>query len=420
VHPNQYHSGDVMQSERFPKNVIRYTVIAFLVGYFNRELGISFYQMSTRASELTSFQSHIVTVIGVCIPLLLVYVSGILADTYGRRLIWAVSLFLYGGGMVVLGASVPVTSTPVAPFTSFASILASAILYSFPPALTILSLAWLFDHEGRNGLKNAHGLLHILSALAILVGMSITMESFLNFRTKLILTGVIALAAGCLAVTFPENYGSRSSWKETNKTVVNQFISRRVLHLVVLYSIFMGFPVAVSDSALIHFINATVMSDISTASSLQEFFTASYIIFMVVSFCAGILLLFMKKIDYRKLIVYPMILVVIFYFLLPIVPEVQLYFILDGARLFGSFLIGIGIIILVNDSITENRATALAVLTLLMTIPTMLTIFWNVVLSAVAWEMACVIAGALAVISLVYLNQAARISEKDTLYTDND
>lgn len=395
-----------MQLEKFPKNVIRYAVVLFLVGYFRGVLKISFYQVSTKwGPELTPFQSHVVKVISYVFPLLLVYVSGILADKYGRRLVWSASLFVYGGGMVGLGALYLEPSHPLAMFASFESLCAATVLFSFPSALAISSVAWLFDHEGKKGLKNAHGLLYILSALPILAGIIIQLEGSLNTGTNLMLTGVIALVAGGLVVTFPENYGSQSSWKETNKTVVNQFISKRVLQLIVAYSIFMGFPLAVSGSAMVHFMSMT--SDFT-----PELFTPSYIIFIAVSLCVGILILLMKRIDYKKLIVYPMVIIIIFYFLLPFPPTILWFFILDGVYLFGLFLIQIGIILLVNDSITENRATALAVMTLLMAIPTLLTFFWNMVLDTIEWEMACVIAGALAIISLVYLNQAVKIHEE--------
>lgn len=395
-----------MQLEKFPKNVIRYAVILFLVGYFRRVLKISFYEVSTKwGPELTPFQSHVVKITSFVFPFLLVYMSGILADKYGRRLVWAVSLFLYGGCMVGLGVLAPVPSHPLATFASFESLLAATVLYSFPSAFAISSVAWLFDHEGKKGLKNAHGILHILSALPILAGMIITLESSLNTGTNLMLTGVIALAAGGLVVTFPENYGSQSSWKEINKTVVNQFISKKVLQLIVAYSIFMGFPLAVFGSAMIHFM-------LMTSDFKPELFTLYYIIFIAVSLCAGILIVLMKRINYRKLIVYPMIIVILFYFLLPFPPTILWYFILDGGYLFVSYLIQIGIVLLVNDSITENRATALAVMTLLMAIPTLLTFFWNMVLTTIEWEMACVIAGALALISLVYLNQAVEIHEE--------
>ncbi|MBU7027570.1 MAG: hypothetical protein HXS48_11605 [Theionarchaea archaeon] len=320
-------------------------------------------------------------------------------------MVWSVSLFVYGGCMVGLGILSPEPSHPLAVFASFESLLAATVLFSFPSAFAISSVAWLFDYEGKKGLKNAHGLLHILSALPVLAGIIITLESSLSTGTNLILTGVIALAAGGLVVTFPENYGSQSSWKEINKTVVNQFISKKVLQLIVAYSIFMGFPFAVSGSALIHFMS--MISDFT-----PETFTPYYIIFIAVSLCVGILILLMKRINYRKLIVYPMIIVILFYFLLPILPTLLWFFILDGGYLFGSFLIQIGIILLVNESITENRATALAVITLLMAIPTLLTFFWNMVLDTIEWEMACVIAGALAIISLVYLNRAVKTHEE--------
>lgn len=366
---------------------------------------------TTWGPELTPFQSHVIKITSFVFPLLLVYVSGVLADKYGRRLVWAVSLFVYGGGTVGLGALTSVPSHPLATFTSYESALAATVLFSFPSAFAISSVAWLFDHDGWKGLKNAHGLLHILSALLILTGMIITVGSSLDTRSRLMLTGVIALAAGGLVVTFPENYGSRSSWKEINKTVVNQFISKRVLQLIVVYSIFMGFPLMVSRSALIHFI----MMISGPPAVMEDMFAIMYITFIVVSVCAGILMLLMKKIDYKKLIVYPMIFVIIFYFLLPFPSTMLQFFILRSGEDFVSFLIRVGILILVNESIAENRATALAFMTLLMAIPTLFTFFWDMVLNALEWEMACVIAGALAIISLVYLNQAVETYKKNTM-----
>ena len=404
-----------MQSGKFSANIIRYIVVIFFVGYFRRELNISFYGMSLaeQITELTSFQTYVLKTTGLVLPLLIVFVGGICADKYGRKVTWAASLFLYGGGVLSLGAFNLSDPAPpyFVPFTSFGSALAAAVLYSIPPAFIVSSLAWIFDYEGKDGIKNARGVLHILSALSILVAMIMLYPGgFLNERIQFMLSGVIALVAGRFVMTFPENYGNRSTFvREIVRTGVNQFISRRVLQALVIYSIVIGFSLQVYSLSFSHFLEVQGSPETFISVSLY-----SNYIFAAGSLLAGIFILLMKKVDYKKLIIYPLALTVVLYILLSLPPTTLQFLMVRGGFSALYLLIGTGIVILANDSISENRATTLSILTMLMAIPTFLEPFWDTILTILAWEMACVIAGAVAFLSAVYLYEAVKHHEQNT------
>lgn len=162
-------------SKKFTSNVVKYAVILLIAGHFGRELKMINYGsvVLAEAPELTASQTDIIKGVSFVLPLLLVYFGGIFADKYGRRLTWAVLLVLYGVSMLWLNTA---TSFGIA---SFGPAVVVTVLMSGSLALGRAPLAWLFDHEGKNGLKNAYGLYHVLTPLLVLVGIGLSMAGSL-------------------------------------------------------------------------------------------------------------------------------------------------------------------------------------------------------------------------------------------------
>ncbi|MBU7010948.1 MAG: hypothetical protein HXS46_09675 [Theionarchaea archaeon] len=388
-------------------NVIRYAIVFLIAGQFGRELIMFNYGPSIvkHISGFTSFQEEFLTAFSFALPLLLVYFGGILADKYGRRLTWAVSLVFLGGSMLWLRMD---SSSGM--LTTFGPALMVAILLSISSAFGRSPVAWLFDHEGRDGTKNAYGLYFVLFgllSLAVWKGRFLV-EALPEGYINIMLSGLI-LVMGLWVITFPENYGQRpSSLIEIAKSGVNQFTSSRVLQLIVLQSIFMAFSSFARAFLQLQYIAKEPIS----FAKLNTFLSAELVI---VALCAGILLLLMKKIDYKKLIIYPMIFAVVFYAAIPFAPT-MLFFILNSGITFFLFLRAAGIIILANDSISQNRAATLSLLVLFMSLVEFTSSYWQPLFYGLDPVVLSVVAGVCAAGSLGLLYLAVRIhDQKNTL-----
>ncbi len=390
-------------SQKLSTNAVRYAVVLILAGIWAREFHVPDFGSTLihRVSEITSFQENAIKVVVFGLPLLLIVFGGILADKYGRRLTWAVYLFLYGGGLLLLHVFMP-DSTTLGPTFLGAALIGGSLIFMSSP------LAWLFDHEKKEGTKNAYGIFQLLFALFLLITMGILLN--LDSSDTRILTvafSVLIVVMGLWVMTFPENYGNRASSRETATSGINQFISSRVLQLIVLQSIFLGL---FSVAKMVSFIGfpwefQTPAIDLSKIIYAED---------IIAALSGGVFLLFMKRVDYKKLIIYPMILMAVFSFLIPLAPTRLVFFILHTVISAFSVISMVGIIILANDAIAENRATTLSLLVFLMTIAGFLSNYLESLTSGKGMEMLSLVAGACALVSLALLFVAVRVHEPRT------
>lgn len=127
----------------------------------------------------------------------------------------------------------------------------------------------------------------------------------------------------------------------------------------------------------------------------------------VVAFLAGILLLLVKM-DYKRLIVYPMIFMAVFYALIPFVP-IPVFFILESGISLFSFLKMVGVLMLANEVIVENRATTLSLLALFISVVGFLIPFWGPFFYGLGWGMLSLVACVCTAVSLGVLVAALKI-----------
>lgn len=120
----------------------------------------------------------------------------------------------------------------------------------------------------------------------------------------------------------------------------------------------------------------------------------------------------MRRTDYRKLIIYPVAFLGGCYVLLPFAPTESLFFILKGGASLFSLITWAGIVILINDSIYENRATTLSLMMLLMGISAILEPFLHTLITEFEWVTLSLISGVLGVVAVLFLVWAVRIHER--------
>jgi hypothetical protein len=210
---------------------------------------------------------------------------------------------------------------------------------------------------------------------------------------------------GIWVATFTENYGTSSSLVEIAKSGVSQVLRSRVLMLIAVQYLAMGFFFSVNTVWSEYFIDRYNIVPTVHAAELR-------IIPVVVTSLLGLVLL-LKKTDYKAFIVYPLICTAALFFVMPVTTIWQLSYIVENGISAALLIVGVGIVLLVNDVISENRATTLSVLALLYVIPTAVSGFLlnRMVLG---WEEKFVVAGCCCVISLLLLVWAVKIHERDT------
>ncbi len=386
--------GDLME-KKVPENVIKYVVILSIAGSFANRIRRPFFEeFVARGSESDFSEVGLFFAISSGLGLVFLYGGGILADKYGRRLAWAVSLLLYGGSMLWLAIAASSRMTLVA-----------AVLMGISSALVWSKIAWLFDHEGRKGLQNAYGLFYIISVPLALAGIGAAafLSDSLDTPTLVGLAGVIILIMGLWVITFPENYGQRSSSLiEIAKSGINQFTSSRVLQLVVLQSIFIELAFWALGLWRLYLVDQFHIS--------IEPFTEFWIVSGIAVF-PGVFIILLKEVNYRILFIYPTGVIALFLLIIPFSPEMLVYILLSGIYV-SSFLRSAGIVIFINDIISENRATALSFLGILTGIAALVAQFLgSKILEFKEVEWSFFAAGICAVVSLVLLRSALKMHE---------
>lgn len=386
-----------------PLNVIRYVTAAALIQYFVKELLSPHYPefVVKGTLSLSREQLGLFLTVSASLALVLMYFGGILTDKYGRRRAWAVSLFLYGGGILWMAIS-----------GSFTMVLVAAGFIGISSAFKFSATAWLFDSEGKEGLRKAYGLLYIISLPLTLAGMKAVtrLGDFLDDTSVLLVAAVIILVIGWWVITFPGPYGYRhDSCRDIAKSGIHQVVSSRVLQLIVLQSIFMGFPAIVSSMWDLYFLEKFHEAAI-------DLFPQFRLISLVAAFCAGIFVL-LKKTNYRYFIIYPLGFTAVFFVAIPFAPTWLVYILIGGIS--AGFLIeGAGLFILINDSIFEDRATALSLMGVLTGISgTVGHFLWTQLFAA--WEekflltFSFPLAAAFIVVSILLLFWALKMHEKE-------
>ena len=392
-------------TKQFPPNVIRYVIVFIIAGIWGKELFIPNYgkQISEYVQGCTPFQIDVITYTGIVLPLFFVVLGGILADKYGRKLVWAVFLLLYGGCMFWLQIL-----APSGILTTFVPALTVAVFISLSFVFVSSPLAWLFDYEGNDGMKNAYGLLRILMGVSALVIVGIKFmgnaDIFSQITTEIaVISSLLVVLMGLWVLTFPENYGTRSlSLPQIAQSGISQFLLGKILPLVVLQAVFIEIS---AWARVLSFFSFGEAFDL-TPERINTFLSLEYVGAFL---CAGIFLVFLRKIEYKKLILYPLVCAVIFSVVMWFSPTPLVFFVLRGG--ITTFLIveWVGLLIFVNDSITENRATTLSLLILFMTVVKLAGSHLVEPLFGLGWETLSLVSGGCLLGSLGILFVALRI-----------
>lgn len=392
-----------MQLRKFPPNVVRYAVVLVIGTYFIHRLQYPWSAAFVSRIPPPPIRFNLESfVVGAALSFSIV-IGGILVDKYGRRLGWAVSRFLYGASILIwflvfIGRGTSSGSLfPILLDMMWAlSFLAAALQMSW--------VAWLFDGEGKDGMKDAYGLLYIGSLPLILagLGLGIFLEGFSGSpRVSILLAGLILIGLGFWIFTFPENYGDREkSLLGIAKSGITQFKSSRVLQLIVIQGIFIDLPLWVKGTWKNYLVEEFNLSS-------DETFKTLWLITVAIAFLAGVFLVLVKGVDYNKLIVYPTLCMAGLYLLMPLAPSPQVFTLLIGGVSAVSLLRITGILILMNDAISKNRATVLSLVMFLMTVTGIVSTFWY--MSDIQWDVTFLAAGACALISLVPVGVALKI-----------
>ena len=288
-------------TKQFPPNVIRYVIVFIIAGIWGKELFIPNYgkQILEYVQGCTPSQIDVITYTGIVLPLFFVVLGGILADKYGRKLVWAVFLLLYGGCMFWLQIL-----APSGILTTFVPSLTVAVFISLSFVFVSSPLAWLFDSEGNDGMKNAYGLLRILMGVSALVIVGIKFmgnaDIFSQITTEIaVISSLLVVLMGLWVLTFPENYGTRSlSLPEIAQSGISKFLLGKILPLVVLQAVFIEIS---AWARVLSFFSFGEAFDL-TPERINTFLSLEYVGAFL---CAGIFLVFLRKIEYKKLIVYP-------------------------------------------------------------------------------------------------------------------
>lgn len=396
-------------NSRYSRNILRFAVAVAVVEYFAYKVLDPFYlqfMTTDRGLGLTPFKFGLFVSCASLMMISLEYISGIFADKFGRRLSWAISLFLYGVGMFWLST---VTEFTYALLTAF--FMGSS--YAF---VSGASEAWLYDHEGKEGMRKAYGLLYLVSIPLTIAGgvAAISLGYFFDsVRIPIAVTGVIVVINGFFVLSFPENYGGQEKqWLDIAKVGIKQFLANRVLQLTVLQTFFMTLAIWINTAWWVTYIVKEF--NVSIAGTAAAFAVVS-----AAAAIAGFYISKMKETDYRKLIIYPTIVMTASYLLMPFASVVIVFVILLVCVIAATYFRGTGITILENEIITEERATSLSFLNMIRGVFWVIgPLVWGAMIQIVDLRATFMIAGIFSLISLVLLNTALKIRrhahEEDT------
>lgn len=380
--------------------ILRFAVAVAIVEFFAYKVLDPYYlqfMTTERGLNLSPIEFGFFVSFTSIVTVLQEYLSGIFADKFGRRLVWAIGLLMYGSGMIWLSS-----------VSSFEYTFITAALMGSSYAFTSGSKeAWLYDYTGKDGMKRAYGLLYLLSIPLTIIGggMAILLgQTFHDIRIPIAVTGLIIICNAIFIITFSENYGGRTkNWIEIGRAGVKQFMASRVLQLTVLQSLLMTLPIWINTAWWVTYV-------------VKEFhieITETALVFAIVSISGaitGLYILKMKSTNYKQLIVYPTILMVSAYLMMPFSHNLITFVLLVIGALIGSYFRGAGITILENEMITTERATSLSFLNMIRDMSWgAIPILWGILMQAISLKTTFILAGIFSFVSFVMLMVALRI-----------
>ena len=400
--------------KKINKNIVRYSIVFVLTGIsFSRiEMRNQVHSVLDYIPDTLNTNTDTLKVLGIILPFLLVFMGGIIADKVGRRIVWALAVFSLGGSWIWLQNLARVPPSAVA-----GSIIVITFLLSVSTAFKGSSLIWLFDHEGNEGIKTAHGLIYLLLSILVISGFIIHFIKIPFIDTDLTdtLTYILIIMAGFLILTFPENYGNRSeSLRDIAIGGIHHFATSRVLHVIVAHFMITGFifpEVLLLFRALETFHVSFDEIDLNTYVGIETLF-----IFLF----AGLFLIFIKT-DLENIIIYPRLFIPAFYFILPSISSIEIFFFIEGGITAFSIISTVAILMLITEATTKNRATVLSIIVLLISIPVFFNQTWISFLFGYELKVLCIMNGIITSISLTILLYAVKINRvRKSLLQEDD
>lgn len=331
--------------------IVRYAIVTAVVQFFIYKVQDPFYLQfltTNRGLALPPMQFSYFVSLASLVCLVLDYMTGVLADRFGRRLTWAVGLLSYAVAMIWLST-----------VSTFVQAIGAAILMGFSYAFTSGSPeAWVYDAVGQEGMRQAYGKSYLYSVpLTIAAAVVATLLGFLSsVRVPVLLSGLLFLATGLFVLTFEENRGERNrNWLFTLKAGFIQFGRSPILQLAAVQSFFMTLPVWVNTAWWVTYVVQTLHLNASE-TALAWGATA------LAGVVAGKYISGMKGVRYTYLIVYPTVVMAAACVGMTLTTSAILFVGLVALALTGSYFRGSGISLLENSQITHERATALSFL----------------------------------------------------------
>lgn len=379
--------------------VLGYVLAVGVVEFFAYKILDPFYLQfltTERGVGLTPAQFGVFVALGGGTTMAVDYLTGALADKVGRRLCWALSMFVYAGAMFWLSR-----------VTTFGGALLTPLLQGLSWALVSGSReAWLYEHVGCEGTRRAVASVYLCS-IPLTVGaaaLATWLGTWAGIRLPIALAGLIMLAVGCFTLTFPENYGSRErNWAAVLRSGLRQFLGARALQLLALQGFFTTLPVWINSAWWFTFLVREWKVEVAQA-------TLAFGIAAVAGVVAGLLVSRLRATDYRGLLVYPSLAAAASYLLMSIMPSPGALVGLVVVTVTADYLQRAGITLLRNRYITEERATALSFLSTLQGAFWVVgPLLWSAVIGALGLRVAFVIAGACCLVSLALLAAAMAV-----------
>ncbi len=304
-----------------------------------------------RGLNLSPARFALFVAFGSWVSMILDYPTGAVADKLGRRATWGAAMFSHAAAMLWLSQA-----------RTFSQCLVTPVFQGISWAFQSGSReAWLYDHAGEEGTKKAMSLLYISSVPMTIGGVLLAtwLGTWAGVRLPIALTGFILLAVGAGVLTFPENYGRRERrWMEVLKSGFAQFRASRVLKLLALESFFMTLPIWVNSAWWLTYL--VKQWDVGVMGT-----TFSFGVTACGAAAAGFVLSrvkFTKFTKYRVLLVYPAIAAGVAFCLMAVAPGPAVLVTLVLISIAARYLRNVGVTLLRNREIVEERATALSFL----------------------------------------------------------
>ncbi|MBE3575880.1 MAG: MFS transporter [Firmicutes bacterium] len=331
--------------------IVRYAIVTAVVQFFIYKVQDPFYLQfltTNRGLALPPMQFSYFVSLASLVCLVPDYMTGVLADRFGRRPTWAVGLLSYAVAMIWLST-----------VSTFVQAIGAAIRMGFSYAFTSGSPeAWVYDAVGQEGTRQAYGKSYLYSVpLTIAAAVVATLLGFLSsVRVPVLLSGLPFLATGFFVLTFEENRGERNrSWLFTLKAGFVQFGRSPILQLAAVQSFFMTLPVWVNTAWWVTYVVQALHLNASE-TALAWGVTA------LAGVVAGKYISGMKGVRYAYLIVYPSVVMAAAYVGMALTTSAIPFVGLVALALTGSYFRGSGFSLLQNSQITHERATALSFL----------------------------------------------------------